>query len=292
MKILVIGKNGQLAKSIKKISQQKNYSHLNNFVFAGKEEIDLTNLNSIKNYFNNSNVDIVINCAAYTAVDKAEEDEILANLVNHIAVKELANIAKKKNISLVHISTDYVFDGLKGKPYNEDDRAFPLNFYGKSKLSGENALLSVKNLNAIIVRTGWVYSEFGSNFVKTVLSHANNNKSINMISDQFGTPTYANDLANAILTIAISDKFLSKNKLSKIYNFSNLGGCTWFDFAREIINLYDTQCIVNPIQTIEFPLPAKRPSYSILNKKLVIKDFDLTIKHWKESLKVCMKNLQ
>ena len=292
MKILVIGKNGQLAKSIKKISQQKNYSHLNNFVFAGKEEIDLTNLNSIKNYFNNSNVDIVINCAAYTAVDKAEDDEILANLVNHIAVKELANIAKKKNISLVHISTDYVFDGLKGKPYNEDDRAFPLNSYGKSKLSGENALLSVKNLNAIIVRTGWVYSEFGRNFVKTVLSHANNNKSINMISDQFGTPTYANDLANAILTIAISEKFLSKNKLSKIYNFSNLGGCTWFDFAREIINLYDTQCIVNPIQTKEFPLPAKRPSYSILNKKLVIKDFDLTIKHWKESLKACMKNLK
>ena len=292
MKILVIGKNGQLAKSIKKISQQKNYSHLNNFVFAGKEEIDLTNLNSIKNYFNNSNVDIVINCAAYTAVDKAEDEEILANLVNHIAVKELANIAKKKNISLVHISTDYVFDGLKGKPYNEYDRAFPLNFYGKSKLSGENALLSVKNLNAIIVRTGWVYSEFGRNFVKTVLSHANNNKSINMISDQFGTPTYANDLANAILTIAISEKFLSKNKLSKIYNFSNLGGCTWFDFASEIINLYDTKCIVNPIQTKEFPLPAKRPSYSILNKKLVIKDFDLTIKHWKESLKVCMKNLQ
>ena len=292
MKILVIGKNGQLAKSIKKISQQKNYSHLNNFVFAGKEEIDLTNLNSIKNYFNNSNVDIVINCAAYTAVDKAEDEEILANLVNHIAVKELANIANKKNISLIHISTDYVFDGLKGKPYNEDDRAFPLNSYGKSKLSGENALLSVTNLNAIIVRTGWVYSEFGENFVKTVLSHANNNKSINMISDQFGTPTYANDLANAILTIAISEKFLSKNKLSKIYNFSNLGGCTWFDFAREIINLYDTQCIVNPIQTKEFPLPAKRPSYSILNKKLVIKDFDLTIKHWKESLKACMKNLK
>lgn len=292
MKILVIGKDGQLGKSIKKISQQKKYSHFNNFVFVGKEEIDLTRLNSIKNYFNNSNVDIVINCAAYTAVDRAEDDEILANLVNHIAVKELANISKKKNISLIHVSTDYVFDGKKTKPYNEHDSAFPLNFYGKSKLAGENALLSVMNLNAIIIRTGWVYSEFGSNFVKTVLSHANNNKSINMIADQFGTPTYANDLANAILTIASSEKFVSKNKLSKIYNFSNLGGCTWFDFAREIIDLYGTKCIVKPIQTKEFPLPAKRPSYSILNKKLIVKDFDLRIKHWKESLKACVKNLK
>jgi dTDP-4-dehydrorhamnose reductase len=292
MKILVIGKDGQLGKSIKKISQQKKYSHFNNFVFVGKEEIDLTRLNSIKNYFNNSNVDIVINCAAYTAVDRAEDDEILANLVNHIAVKELANISKKKNISLIHVSTDYVFDGKKAKPYNEHDSAFPLNSYGKSKLAGESALLSVMNLNAIIIRTGWVYSEFGSNFVKTVLSHANNNKSINMIADQFGTPTYANDLANAILTIAISEKFVSKNKLSKIYNFSNLGGCTWFDFAREIIDLYGTKCIVKPIQTKEFPLPAKRPSYSILNKKLIVKDFDLRIKHWKESLKACVKNLK
>jgi len=292
MKILVIGKNGQLGKSIKKISKQKKYSHLNSFIFAGKAEIDLTKLNSIKNYFNNFNVDIVINCAAYTAVDRAEDDEIVANLVNHTAVKELANISKKKNMSLIHVSTDYVFDGQKGKPYNEYDSAFPLNSYGKSKLSGENALLSVMNLNAIIIRTGWVYSEFGSNFVKTVLSLANTNKSINMISDQFGTPTYANDLANAILTIAISEKFVAKNKPSKIYNFSNLGGCTWFDFAHEIIDLYGTKCLVNPIQTKEFPLPAKRPSYSILNKKLIIKDFDLRIKHWKESLKACVKNLK
>jgi len=292
MKILVIGKNGQLGKSIKKNSQQKKYSRFNNFVFVGKEEFDLTNLNSIKNFINNLDIDIVINCAAYTAVDRAEDDEIGANLVNHIALKELAIIAKKKNISLVHISTDYVFDGQKGKPYDEYDDTFPINSYGKSKLSGENALLSIMNLNAIVIRTGWLYSEFCSNFVKTVLGLASNNKTINIISDQLGTPTYANDLANAILTIINSKKFASKNKVSKIYNFSNLGGCTWFDFAQEIISISGVKCTLNPIPTEEFPLPAKRPRYSILNKKLIVKDYDLKINHWKESLKVCLKNLK
>ena len=292
MRIVVTGKNGQLGRSIKKIVKQNFSTGDNNFTFIGKEEVDFTNLNSVNNFFNNSNFDIVINCAAYTKVDSAEDDGIKANLINYLAVKEIAKIAKRKNISLIHISTDYVFDGKKNQPYNEYDVALPINSYGNSKLSGDNALLSIMNLNAIIIRTGWIFSEFENNFVKTIVNLANKNNSINIVSDQFGTPTYATDIANAILTIINTEKFASLDMPSKLYNFSNLGGCSWFDFASEIIDILGIRCNVNPIQTEEYLLPAKRPSYSILNKKLIMKDYDVIIRHWKESLEVCLKQLK
>ena len=293
MRVLVTGKNGQLGRSIKKIVDEKKITNLSNynFTFIGRKELNLEYIESIKSYFEVNEFNIIINCAAYTKVDKAEENQQQANLINHTAVKELATIAKTKNIKLIHISTDFVFNGLSKKPYTENDATSPLNIYGETKLAGEQAVMSISKSNALIIRTGWVYSEFGNNFVKTILNLAKKNDALDIVSDQFGTPTYAYNLAFLILYIITTDKFLENNKLSEILHYSNEGKSSWYDFAKEIISICGINCNLNPIGTKDYPLIAKRPNYSILSNKKVSEEYDVKIEHWKEALKTCLKNL-
>ncbi|MBT7236706.1 MAG: dTDP-4-dehydrorhamnose reductase, partial [Gammaproteobacteria bacterium] len=252
---------------------------------------NLEYIESIKSYFDVNEFNIIINCAAYTKVDKAEENQKQANLINHTAVKELATIAKTKNIKLIHISTDFVFNGLNKKPYTENDATSPLNIYGETKLAGEQAVMSISKSNSLIIRTGWLYSEFGNNFVKTILNLAKKNDALDIVSDQFGTPTYAYDLAFFILYIITTDKFLENNKSSEILHYSNEGKSSWYDFAKEIIGISKMSCQLNPIGAKDYPLAAKRPNYSILSSKKVSEEYDVSIKHWKEALKICLKNL-
>lgn len=293
MRVLVTGKNGQLGRSIKKIVDEKKITNLSNynFTFIGRKELNLEYIESIKSYFEVNEFNIIINCAAYTKVDKAEENQQQANLINHTAVKELATIAKTKNIKLIHISTDFVFNGLSKKPYTENDATSPLNIYGETKLAGEQAVMSISKSNALIIRTGWVYSEFGNNFVKTILNLAKKNDALDIVSDQFGTPTYAYNLAFLILYIITTDKFLENNMLSEILHYSNEGKSSWYDFAKEIISISGINCNLNPIGTKDYPLIAKRPNYSILSNKKVSEEYDVKIEHWKEALKTCLKNL-
>ena len=289
MLTLVTGARGQLGRSIKCLVKQKNIS--NSFVFATRDQLDLTDLNNIQDYFKNYKFDLIINCAAYTSVDSAELDKKKADKVNHLAVKKIAEIAQSNNIKLIHISTDFVFDGLKGQPYQECDIASPLSVYGKTKLAGENAILSIMHFNAIIIRTSWVYSEYGNNFVNTILRLIKKGNDLNIVSDQIGTPTYANDLALAILSIIKSDKFNRDKQDSEIYHYSNKGECNWHDFAKEIINISGSNCILNSIKTEDYPTIAKRPKNTLMSKKKISKEFGLKIYFWKASLKICMTKL-
>jgi dTDP-4-dehydrorhamnose reductase len=293
MKILVTGKNGQLGQSINKIVDEKKIGQLSNFdfVFVGREELNLEYIENFKSYFDINEFDIIINCAAYTEVDRAEEDQRQANLINHIAVKELAKIAKSSNIKFIHISTDFVFNGRKETPYIEDDVTMPLNIYGETKLAGELALMSIMKSNSLIIRAGWVYSEFGNNFVQTILNLAKKNDMLDIVSDQVGTPTYAYDLAFSILCIVVSDKFLENAKLSEIFHYANHGESSWLEFAKEIIRISGINCQLIPIRAEDYPSAAKRPNYSILSNKKILHEYDLKVRHWKDALKDCLKNL-
>ena len=293
MKILVTGKNGQLGQSIKRLLDEKCFANLSSFsfIFTGREELNLETLESIQSYFVRNDIDIIINCAAYTKVDQAEEDQNQANLINHNAVRELAKISKKNKIKLIHISTDFVFNGHKKEPYTEDDKTSPINIYGKTKLAGELAIISTMPFNSIIIRTGWVYSEFGNNFVKTILNLATKSNTLDIVSDQIGTPTYAYDLAYSILHIVSSEKFLQNEKPTAIFHYSNEGKSSWYEFAKEVISISGINCHLNPINTEDYPLPAKRPKYSILSKKKISQEYALSIPHWKNALKDCLKNL-
>lgn len=293
MKILVTGKNGQLGKSFQKlVNDRKNYdlAHFDYF-FVGRNELDLSSTDSIHLFFKKNRFDIIINCAAYTKVDEAENNEVKANLVNNIALFEIAKIAKNK-MRLIHISTDYVYDGEKAGPYSETDPTSPINIYGKTKLAGEKSILSQMNLNALIFRSGWIYSENGNNFVDTIINLAKENTHLKIVSDQIGSPTYANDLAETILKIIYDENFNDSDFSSKVFNYSNSGGCSWYDFAKEIIKVSKINCTIEPIKTQDYPLPANRPKYSILSKKKIKKEYDLEIKHWKDSLKICLENLE
>ncbi|MDC1046894.1 dTDP-4-dehydrorhamnose reductase [Candidatus Pseudothioglobus singularis] len=293
MKILVTGKNGQLGQSIKRLLDEKCIANLSSFsfIFTSREELNLENLESIQSYFVNSDIDIIINCAAYTKVDQAEENQNKANLVNHNAVRELAKISKKNKIKLIHISTDFVFNGYKREPYTEDDKTSPINIYGETKLAGELAITSSMPFNSIIIRTGWVYSEFGNNFVKTILNLATKSNSLDIVSDQIGTPTYAYDLAYSILHIINTKNFLQNVKPTAIFHYSNEGKASWYEFAKEVISISGINCNLNPIKTEDYPLPAERPKYSILSKKKISQEYALNIHHWKDALKACLKNL-
>ena len=293
MKILVTGKNGQLGQSIKRLLDEKCFANLSSFsfIFTGREELNLENLESIQSYFVRNDIDIIINCAAYTKVDQAEEDQNQANLINHNAVRELAKISKRNKIKLIHISTDFVFNGHKKEPYTEDDKTSPINIYGETKLAGELAIISTMPFNSIIIRTGWVYSEFGNNFVKTILNLATKSNTLDIVSDQIGTPTYAYDLAYSILHIVSSEKFLQNEKPTAIFHYSNEGKSSWYEFAKEVISISGINCHLNPINTHDYPLPAKRPKYSILSKKKISQEYALNIHHWKDALKACLKNL-
>jgi len=281
--ILVTGSKGQVGSELQKLAANYNY----NFFFTDRDSLDITDQTAIHNFVTENDIGTIINCAAYTAVDKAENDRVNVDKVNHIATKYLAQTAQEKNIQLIHISTDYVFDGKNFKPYNEDDTTNPNGVYGATKLAGEQAMQKINPKNSIIIRTSWVYSSFGANFVKTMLRLGKEKEQIGVIFDQVGTPTYARDLAQAILDI-IPD---IKNETVAIYHYSNEGVLSWYDFAKEIMRMAKLDCTINPIETKEYPTPAVRPHYSLLNKAKIKNEFNLTIPYWKDSLDECLRTL-
>ena len=283
--ILVTGSNGQLGSELQNISAEDSEY---DFFFADRTVLDLANTDAIKKYFDENSFDIIINCAAYTAVDQAESDERLANKINNQAVEALANAANENKTSLIHISTDYVFDGKNHRPYSEDDTLSPQGIYGQTKLDGEKALLRLNPGKSIIIRTSWVYSSFGNNFVKTMLRLGKDRDELGVIFDQVGTPTYAKDLAKTILNIL--PKLSNENV--EVFHYSNEGVCSWYDFAKAIFELSEVKCRVNPIETREYPTPARRPHYSLLNKSKIKNSFDIEIPYWKESLKLCLETLK
>jgi len=281
--ILVTGSNGQVGSELQALSNNYEY----NFFFTDRNSLDITNKKEIEDFIQTNSINIIINAAAYTAVDKAEEDIENADRVNHLATKYLAEIAKEEHIKLIHISTDYVFNGENFKPYTEDDITNPNGVYGTTKLAGEDAMKTINPKNSIIIRTSWVYSSYGANFVKTMLRLGKERDSLGVIFDQVGTPTYARDLAKAILDIIPN----IKNEQLEIYNYSNEGVLSWYDFSKEIMRMAKIECKINPIETKDYPTPAKRPHYSLLNKSKIKKEFNLTIPYWKDSLDECIKTL-
>lgn len=277
-KILVTGGDGQLGRSIKQRLKEKplvNYS----FTFTDVQELDILDEIFVKTYFFSNKFDYVINCAAYTAVDKAETDIEMAEKLNADAVKFLAKASASQKATFIHISTDYVFSGEESTPRKEDDPVAPSGIYGKTKLNGE-ILAQYYNPKTYIIRTAWLYSPFGNNFVKTMLKLFKEKEEINVINDQIGSPTNAFDLADAILTIIQNDI-----GAYGIYNFSNEGECSWYQFSEEIRKLSKSKIKINPIPTSEFPTPAKRPQYSLLDKTKIKNTFGISIPEWKDSLK-------
>ena len=289
MLILVTGSNGQLGKSLKCLIGQSSLNH--EFVFVTREQLDLTNFNNVRNLIEKNKFDIIINCAAYTSVDKAETEKKQANLINHFAVLNLAEIARDNHIKLIHISTDYVFDGSKLEPYDETDSVSPLNVYGKTKLDGENAIFSIMQFDALIIRTSWVYSIHGNNFVDTILKLCKVKAEINVITDQIGSPTFANDIASSILSIVDNKKFNESRQESQIFHYSNEGKCSWYEFAKEVNRLSGAKCKINPVHSKDYPQDALRPKQVILNKRKIIDFFDLDLIFWKDSLKKCLQVL-
>lgn len=290
--ILVTGANGQLGSEMRVVSQ----SHTAyDFLFVTKEEFNIEDAETVKQYFQLHSIDYCVNCAAYTAVDKAESDVETAMRINATAVGNLAAICKEQNARFIHISTDYVFDGTATVPYKEDDPVSPVNMYGASKLKGE-VLAVENNPEAIIIRTSWVYSAFGNNFVKTMLRLMKDRESLNVVSDQQGCPTYAADLASAIMKIIIQLEHPSKGLIdtlsaSTIFNYSNCGVITWYQFADAIRELSQSNCKVNPIPAAQYPTPAKRPQYSVMDTTKIQQAFDLKIPEWKTSLEECIRLL-
>ncbi|WP_345992893.1 dTDP-4-dehydrorhamnose reductase [Sulfurimonas sp. HSL-1716] len=278
--ILITGADGQLGSEIKALHDDYPYSCF----FTDKDSLNITDYKAVQRFCEKNNIQTIINCAAYTAVDKAESDAENADKINHLAVANLALTAKEKNIRLIHISTDYVFDGRHHKPYNEEDTPNPESVYGKTKYEGEKAMIKAAPKNSIIIRTSWIYSSFGTNFVKTMLRLGREKERLGVIYDQVGTPTYAKDLIRTILTI-LPD---IKNEKVEIYNYSNEGVLSWYDFAKEIMRMAKLKCEIDPIEAKEYPLPASRPHCSLLSKAKIKKEFGITIPFWKDSLDACL----
>lgn len=297
MKVLVTGSSGQLGSELKELIQNSTFkTHHYTFVFTDSKSLDITDHQAVKQFVIDNDIRFIINCAAYTAVDKAESDFEMTDKINHLAVVNIAKIAKEYDIKLIHISTDYVFNGHNYRPYLEDDQTNPQGVYGATKLAGEQAILDINPKNSIIIRTSWVYSYYGNNFVKTMLLLGRERESLAVIYDQVGTPTYAKDLAKVILEILSKIQYCHSELVSesqvKIYNYSNEGVASWYDFAKEIMAIANIDCQVNPIQTKDYPTPAKRPHYSVLNKSSIKSDFSVEIPYWKDSLRDCIKRLQ
>lgn len=284
LEVLVTGSSGQLGSEIRELSSR--YPQYT-FTFADRSMLDLSNLCKMEDFFDGKRFDMIINCAAYTAVDKAESESELADTINHRFVSMLAKIAKRDSSKLIHISTDYVFDGKHHRPYIESDPTAPQGVYGKTKCDGENAILSTAPANTLIIRTSWVYSSFGNNFVKTMLRLGKERDTLGVIFDQVGTPTYARDLAQAIIDILPQ----INNVQPEIYHYSNEGAASWYDFAQAIFELSGVVCLVNPITTDQYPTPASRPHYSLLNKSKIKNDFNLSIPYWRDALKACLNTL-
>ena len=281
-RILVTGGNGQLGSELKDFSTK--YDDIE-FVFTDIKELDITSKEVLSSYFNANQFDFCVNCAAYTAVDKAENEVDLPKLLNATAVKYLAQNSAKYNVKYIQISTDFVFSGDKNSPYLEEDETNPLNEYGRTKLLGETASLE-NNANTIVIRTSWLYSIYGNNFVKTMLKLSESRKELSVVNDQIGTPTYAKDLALVILNIIISN-----NYKAGVYHYSNEGVCSWYDFAKAIFDIKGIDIKTNPIPAQEFPTPAQRPLYSVMSKSKIKKVYDLDIPYWRDSLKNCLEQL-
>ena len=281
--ILITGAGGQLGSELHYLSTKYDYD----FIFTNKTELDITDFEKVDSFCLKNKITAIINCAAYTAVDKAESEIEKANLINHIAVKNLGEISKKYSIVLVHISTDYIFDGCNNIPYKENDLPNPIGVYAMSKYRGEQALLDINPKNSIIIRTSWIYSPFNANFLKTILRLANEKKELKIVFDQVGTPTYALDLAKTILEIIPK----INNNAVEIFHYSNEGVTSWYDFAQEIISIKKLDTKIIPIETYQYPTPAKRPHFSVLNKSKIKDTFEIDILHWKLSLEKCLSRL-
>lgn len=282
-KILVTGANGQLGQCLQKISSQFEEFE---FIFTDSETLDITNKEEVNDFFWQNAPDFCINAAAYTAVDLAETDIEKAFLVNADGAENLAEACAENNAQFIHVSTDYVFDGENNLAYTEEDFTNPLGVYGASKLAGDELALEV-NPCSVILRTSWVYSEFGKNFVKTMLNLFATKEELSIVADQFGQPTNANDLAEAIMKIIKSEKITPG-----IFNFSNLGRISWFDFAEKIAELSDAKIKLNAIETSQYPTPAKRPKNSVLDLDKISKTYAIQLKPWEESLEGCVQILQ
>lgn len=283
VKILVCGARGQLGSSLKDLESE--YPQFN-FVFTDVEELDILDMLALSHFVKTHQPNYIINCAAYTAVDKAETEREKAFQLNAEAVKNLLNAANLCQARLIHISTDYVFNGRNHIPYKENDLTDPESVYGLSKFKAEMYLENSEN--AIVIRTSWLYSQYGHNFLKTVLRLGNTMDEMRMVFDQVGTPTFAGDLSDVLLKIISRSSDKPENFVPGIYNYSNEGVASWYDFACEIVLLKGLKVKVHPIETFEYPLPAPRPQYSVLNKRKIKDTFSIVIPHWKESLKKCL----
>lgn len=280
---MVTGANGQLGMEFRTLSSIEPHLH---FTFVTKEMLSIHDFDAISAYFKHHSFDVCINCAAYTAVDKAESERELAMLINARAVENLAAICKQYNTQFIHFSTDYVFNGRGTSPYLETDTTDPVNYYGETKLLGELAAIQ-NNAESIVIRTSWVYSSFGNNFVKTMLRLMAERSSIGVVNDQWGCPTYAADLAQAVLQI-----IQQPSPLPGIYHYCNEGIINWYEFASTIATFINSNCVVQPIVSSAYPTPALRPAYSVLNTKKIQHQFQLIIPTWKESLRVCLNQIQ
>ena len=281
MTILVTGGNGQLGCSLRLASAESGHR----FLFTDVEELNITSAEAIDEFFVREKVDVVVNCAAYTAVDLAEDNEAQADEINHKAVALLADACKRYDATLIHISTDYIFSGEADTPYSETSVPAPLGAYGRTKLAGERAIAE-SGCKSIVLRTAWLYSEFGRNFCKTMQTLTASRSEVKVVADQVGTPTYAGDLAAAIIHI------IESNQLGKCgtYHYSNEGVCSWYDFACEIARLSgNNECEIKPCTTADYPTKARRPRYSVLDKSKFVTTFHLSIPEWKESLKRMIK---
>lgn len=281
--ILVTGANGQLGNEMRRVATTSG----DNYIFTDVAELDITDYEAILSVVKEKEVDVIVNCAAYTNVDKAEDDFELANILNNKAVGYLAKAASEVNASLIHISTDYVFNGSGHTPYSETCETAPIGVYGQTKLDGETAVIE-SGCNYIIIRTSWLYSQWGGNFVKTMQRLTEERDKLTVIFDQIGTPTYAGDLADAIGAI------ISDNKLDRqgVYHYSNEGVCSWYDFAYEVCALSGNSCDIEPIHSYDFPSKVTRPHYSVLDKTKFKESFDVKIPYWKTSLIKCINELK
>ncbi len=284
MNILVTGSNGQLGSDIKDLS--KDYKSFN-FIFTDYQELDITSKLDVEAFFAVNEVDYIINCAAYTAVDLAEKEEVKAFKLNAYAVKFLVEVAQEYQSKFISISTDYVFDGTATEPYRTDAQTKPQSTYGRSKELGEKFALEYGK--SLIIRTSWLYSTHGNNFVKTMLRLGKERDELGIVSDQIGSPTYAKDLAKAILDII---EYSEKNKfIPGIYHYANKGAISWFDFTKKIFEIKQIDCNVNAITTADYPTPAKRPAYSVFDTSKIVETYNVKIPNWEDSLKECLNNL-
>lgn len=286
MKILVVGANGQLGKKLQDWAKQFPTSY--NFLFTDVDILDICDKRAVEKTIQEHQIEIIINCAAYTAVDNAEKEQNISEKLNGNAVGILANLSAQYDVFFVHISTDYVFDGQHYKPYTEVDNLAPISVYGRTKLLGEKLFIKSK-CKGVIIRTSWLYSEYGNNFLKTMLRLGKEKKQINVVCDQVGTPTYAGDLANVIMTILAQKNVVQQQE---IYHYSNEGAISWYDFSKTIMEISSSNCSVKPILAKNYPTLAQRPYYSVLDKSKIKSDFNIEIPYWKESLYNCMQIIE